>query len=327
MSNARLPATAIPDDQSVRLSAFVNFCNRITAQNPDTHAAMRSILAFIVEATNATGAAIALPEGEALVISCSTSHNVFRPAERIPLSSVAGQAFLTRKTMLANSFGDAKAGGEQKFSRIGTTVAAPIMQGRRAYAVLMVKYPALRGSDAVESQAVSEFAGVCGCVLGGAMQSDQVTDRKSDSTTGLPNQRAYERDVARQIDLCRKFGIPVAVAYFQLYGVDDESAVKTSQALRGAIRATDTAFRLNERVFAVVLKNCSERRAAVALLRIQRAIPPATAIVASPRVTEGVRGFLARANRELASGEGDKPVESSRSIWERLDSLTPAGQN
>ena len=328
MSNARLGATPIPDDRNVRLGAFVNFCNKTIAQDHDAHGAMRSILAFIVEATHALGAAIALPEGDALVVSCSTSQSVFRPAERIALTTVAGQAFLERKTMLANSFSEPKSEAARKFSRIGTMIAAPIMQGRRAYAVLLVKYPALHGTSAVESQAVGEFAGVCGCVLDGAIFSgDEAEHRPADSSTRLPNARLFERDVAKQIDLYRKYGIPMAVAYFQVSTVNDESVAKITTVLRGSIRATDTAFRVGDRCFSVVLKNCSARRASVALGRIQKALPEATAAVASPRPAEGARGFMARANREVAAYFSDRPLESTRSIWERIDSLTPLGQN
>jgi GGDEF domain-containing protein len=309
---------AIPDDPNVRLDAFVNFCNATVAAAPDTRRAMSTILDFIVRATEAVGATIALPERDALVVSCSTAGSAHAPGERLAASSLAARVFAERKTYLANSTLDPRTDPSRSYARIGTTVMAPIMQGRRTYGVLLVKYPAAYGIHAKEAQAVSEFAGICGTILGSAMYLEQKVDpRAADPVTGLGNRRAYERDLAMQLDLYRRFGVPLSVALFSPAQTGDGVAVQWTSALRARVRASDAVFRIADGLFAAILKNCGEQQAVAARTRIAQRLPECSAYaVASPRSDEGLRRFQIRLESAL-SGQAEA-ASPTRTIWERF---------
>lgn len=307
---------SIPNTPDERLNVFVNFCNATLAAAPDTRAAMSSILDFIVQATGATGAAIAMPEGDALVISSSTRSSANQPGERFRSSSLAARVYAERKTYLANSTVDIRTDPTRSYSRLGTTVMAPIMQGRRAYGVLLVKHPAAYGIQAKEAQAVNEFAGICGSILGSAIYLEEKIDpRMIDPDTGLGNARAYERDLAMQMDLYRRFGVPVSVA---LFSCAPHLAQQWSGILRGSVRDSDAAFRISDALFAVILKNCGEQHAGNVRERIGKQLPAfSSSTVATPRAGEGTRPFRTRLEQSQRPQSSEHP-RPPRSVWERF---------
>jgi GGDEF domain-containing protein len=319
MTSLSIERSAIPDDPNARLNAFVNFCNQTVAGAPDARRAMSAILGFIVEATNATGAAIALPEGDELVVASSTPNSTYKPAQRIESGAIAARVFAERKTYLANSTIDPRADATRSYARIGTTVVSPIKQGRRAYGVLLVKFPATYGIQSKEAHVVSEFAGVCGTVLGSAIYLDERIDaRDTDAVSGLPNRRAYERDLSVQLDLQRRHGVPVSVVLMEAADCETAGVQRMGSALRQAIRSSDTAFRIAGGLFAVILKNCSEQHSRVAVRRIQSKVPQCIATaLASPHAGESMRALRLRLDQALYAGSREG-LEPAGSIWDKF---------
>lgn len=306
----------IPDDPSSRLTALVNFCNEIIASAPDTPRAMSAILGFIVRATGATGAAIALPEASSLVVSAATPKYPRVPGERISMTELAGKAFHERKMYLANSTVDPRSDATRAYARVGTTVISPIMHGRRAYGVLLVSYPATHGTQAKEACAVDEFGSIAGAILGTAIYLDgQCAATKGQAK--LANRRAFDRDLSAQFNLYRRCGVPFCLALLHARGTD--MAEQVGLAIQSAIRKTDTGFRLDDQLFAVLLKNCSEQHSAIAIRRIaSRLLQHADTIVAAPRPQERLRAFRERAERALVDVQNGKTAlpAPERSIWD-----------
>jgi len=313
---------SIPDDPEERLTAFVNFCNETIASVPDTRRAMSAILEFIVRATGATGAAIALPECDALVVSTATANCERRPGERISLTSTAGTAFRERKTILANTTSDPRTDPTRAYARIGTTVISPIMHGRRTYGVLLSRYPAPHGVESKEAHAVNEFGSVAGGVLGSSFYLEENARTNAiDPLTRLGNLRGYERDLGAQFTLYRRFGVPFCLALFDVKSADRDVWARTGLALQDQIRKTDAGFALENGLFAVLLKNCSGQHSAAALSRIETPLPQHThAALASPWPSESLRAFRARAQRLLTQTSNEKTSQSppGRSVWERF---------
>lgn len=207
------------------------------------------------------------------------------PGERLPSTSLAARVYAERKTYLANSTVD-------------------------------VKHPAAYGIQAKEAQAVSEFAGICSNILGSAIYlEEKIYPRMTDPDTGLGNSRSYERDLAMQMDLYRRFGVPVCVA---LFSCAPHLARQWAGILRGCIRESDTAFRISDGLLAVILKNCGEQHADRVRERISKQLPEyASSAVASPRAGEGTRAFRTRLEQSQRSQSSEHP-RSPRSIWERF---------
>jgi GGDEF domain-containing protein len=299
-ANARVD---IPEDPSERLLVFENFCNVTVAEQPDTRNAMRAILDFVVQATGALGAAVALPDGDWLVISTATSGCKYPSGHRFELSEIAGRAYLERKTYLGNSTIDPRTDPSRSYARIGTTIFSPIMHGRRAFGVLLTTYPASHGTHAKEALAMDEFASVAGTVLGNALYAKD---------TGIGTRREYERALNDQFDLYRRFGVPFTAALLEGEGIEN--------GLSAAMRRTDMAFELDDATFAVVLPGCSERDGRQAVKRITDALPRGISTAnAAPQRGENLRSFQARLRQQLLATELPMtPREEPTSIWERF---------
>src|SRR5579864_3682337 len=158
---------ALPNDPAGRLQAFTQFCNSTIAACVEPTRAMWLILEYIVNATGALGASLAMPEGDSLVVSSNTRRARYVRGERIPMNSgVFGAAFSSRDTYVSNSTIDPRTDSSRSYARIGATIVSPIKHGRRAYGVLIATYPAAYGIHAVEARDVRDFTSVAGEVLG-----------------------------------------------------------------------------------------------------------------------------------------------------------------
>ncbi|HEV3154874.1 MAG TPA: GGDEF domain-containing protein [Candidatus Baltobacteraceae bacterium] len=296
----------LDDRPAERLQTFSAFCSQTIAASHDTTRAMSAILDFIVNATDAVGASIAMPEGHAFAVSASTHAARYRRGERIPMNSgVFGAAFSKRETYLSNSTIDPRADVTRSYARLGTTIVSPIMHGRRAYGLLIATYPAAHGVHATQARDVRDFTSIAGCILGDAIYEREREVRSSpDPQTGLESRRAFDRQLKAQYDLYRRFGVPFSLALFD-FDEQPHATTECARALRGAMRASDAAFRVSENMLAVVLKNCSESDGETALARLDRAMPfRGVLTVAAPRLGENLRALRQRAERSLLQGRG-----------------------
>lgn len=293
----------IPDDPSERLLVFENFCNVTIAEDPDTKHAMSAVLGFVVQATGAIAAAVALPDGDALSVSAATLECKFPAGHRFAFSEVAGRAYLERKTYLGNSTVDPRTDPSRSYARIGTTIFSPIMHGRRAFGVLLTTYPASHGTHAKEAMVTDEFASVAGTVLGSALYAND---------TGIRGRRDYERALSEHHHLYRRFGVPFTVALFEGDGIES--------ALGDATRRTDMAFELDDATFAVIMPGCSERDGGQAVKRIAEALPAGLSCAfAAPERNESLRSMQSRLRQRLLATEPPMAVpHGTESVWERF---------
>ena len=118
----------------------------------------------------------------------------------------------------------------------------------------------------------------------------------TDPLTGLRNHRAFQEDLARELQRVGRTGDPLSLVLLDLDGLKaindnlghqagDERLQATAAAIRTSQRATDLAYRIGGDEFAVILPSA---RALGALEFAQRAARPACAVTAGHR-----RGHLA----------------------------------
>jgi GAF domain-containing protein len=114
-------------------------------------------------------------------------------------------------------------------------------------------------------EALALFAGQATMAIVSAGQLEQLRAlADQDPLTGLPNRRAFMRDLEHEVQRARRYGHPLTVIIgdvdrFKLindtYGhpVGDRALCAVADAIRAGLRASDTAFRLGGDEFAVLL--------------------------------------------------------------------------
>lgn len=113
-----------------------------------------------------------------------------------------------------------------------------------------------------------------------------------DSDTGLPNSRALYEDGSRMLELCRRKGRPVTLAYIDLdyfktvndrdgHAAGDRLLQTVAQALRSAIRAADLPARMGGDEFAVLFPELGPGEVEAAIARLHQTLTGALAETSS----------------------------------------------
>jgi diguanylate cyclase (GGDEF)-like protein len=109
-----------------------------------------------------------------------------------------------------------------------------------------------------------------------------------DPLTGLPNRRAFERELVRSLAYVKRHGTSAALLYLDLddfKGVNDRDGHAAGDAVLAAVasvlkrhvRASDVVARLGGDEFALLLWNCDESNALAKALALEEAIGRTTA--------------------------------------------------
>ena len=109
---------------------------------------------------------------------------------------------------------------------------------------------------------------------------------RTDPLTGLPNRRAFELMLRVEEVRARRYGAPAAVAVIDLdnlkllndrdgHEAGDRYLRAAAQALAGAMRSTDTVFRIGGDEFAVIAAPCPAARAKSLATRLRTALAEA----------------------------------------------------
>ncbi len=106
----------------------------------------------------------------------------------------------------------------------------------------------------------------------GELYESERSHALEDSLTGLANHRAFQEEFDRQLDTCRRYGVPVALALIDLddfktvndsagHSVGDEVLLEMSRLLRSCVRFPDRPFRVGGDEFAVLMPHTSVENA------------------------------------------------------------------
>lgn len=124
-----------------------------------------------------------------------------------------------------------------------------------------------------------------------------------DALTGLLNRRGFDRELARTLATCRRYGMEAALIYFDLdgfkavndrfgHGAGDAVLKAVAQALRAGVRESDGLARLGGDEFAVILSHTGRAAAngkARALCQTIESLPMGRG--GPIRLSFGVRAF------------------------------------
>jgi diguanylate cyclase (GGDEF)-like protein/PAS domain S-box-containing protein len=146
-----------------------------------------------------------------------------------------------------------------------------------------------------------------------------------DPLTGLHNRRLLERELARQVGRCRRYGEHAALLVLDLDGfkqVNDTYGHKTgddllkvvADALDRRLRGTDMVARLGGDEFAVLLPNVEPRAARAVAEDLKRLVASCVVKVGESRVNPTVSIGVATIDQEVASDESVL-IEADRAMY------------
>ncbi|MCC7137065.1 MAG: GGDEF domain-containing protein [Planctomycetes bacterium] len=277
----RVAATAEGTDEAgVGEAAFVDGCFR-RLDRPD--ALCRFVLRAFARETGADRLSLMLadPARTSLFVKAAKGLD---PALVGRVRAPIGSGIAGRATSLARAVtGRASSGGPRGYA--GTAyVVLPLGVAPRCEGV--VSLTDLPG-DALPSPAalrrLLRMARRAGRALAAARRLEQAeTLSATDELTGLPNRRAFERALRRELERARRGGPPIAVAIVDVdrfkslndrfgHPVGDRVLAQVARRLVGALRETDLVCRWGGEEFAVLLTGLAGLAPGEALAALERA--------------------------------------------------------
>jgi len=134
--------------------------------------------------------------------------------------------------------------------------------------------------SAARLEALALFAGQATMAMISAGQLEQLTAlADQDPLTGLPNRRAFMRELEAEVELARRYGHPLALVIgdvddFKLindthgHPGGDQALCEVATTLRSGLRTSDSAYRMGGDEFALLLPEATREEAAAVVRRL-----------------------------------------------------------
>jgi diguanylate cyclase (GGDEF)-like protein len=306
-------------ETSANMMASVNAIAHRLAALDDSGEARVTLCDAIAVATGAVGVALWEPSDDGAKLIISAVHGRRPDRDELGLDTATAGAirsFLTGRPVvsapsdpgeLASEFTGADNPGGLRWQ--------PIVWERRSIAVLGLYWPDHRTAG---SAAIATFAGLLASEAANTLERVGLVGRleslaRTDELTGLPNRRAWQEQLPRELDRADGTGDALCVAMLDLdhfkrfndvegHLAGDVLLKDVAVSWRGQLRPSDLLARYGGEEFAVALPGCSEDHALEVIERVRRATPAGQACsggIAQWDGIESVAELLGRADRAL----------------------------
>ena len=195
----------------------------------------------------------------------------------------------------------------------------PVLREEDAVAVLVLGWsrPVKRLSPSVES-GMRMLAAEAAIALDRASLLHQLQETaRTDDLTGLPNRRAWEEELPRELARAARDSRPVCVAMLDLdrfkrfnddrgHQAGDRLLKQAASAWASELRASDMLARYGGEEFALLLPGCTLEGAQALVQRLRTAMPDGETVsagIACWDETESAESFLGRADAALYSAK------------------------
>ena len=338
-----LAAATLEHQGTVSLHTFMHDITdrKLSEEQAEAHAADLEILA---EATGAlarstapqearaavcraagrlAGAAVALllepdAEGAALRVTAATGADLV--GIELPLRgrpSGAARVFEERRPRFVADLADDPTVDQQMVERTGAATAlfTPVLRDETALGVVVVAWRKRRAEpEARLVRMMGLIAAEAAVAIERAGKLDRLTRiARTDDLTGLPNRRAWDRELEREIARARREASPLTVAmvdldYFKAYNdrnghqAGDRVLKQAAGAWRGVLRDTDLLARYGGEEFAIALPSCDGSSAMKLVERLRAVTPDGQSCSAGVAAWNGVENpdqLVGRADRAL----------------------------
>jgi diguanylate cyclase (GGDEF)-like protein len=303
-----------------RLLAIIGAQEAIASASLELEEVMDLVVSHAQQITGAAAGVVELIEGEEMVYhAVSGTAKPFAGVRLAVATSLSGRCLLEEAILhCEDAEGDPRVDREAAL-RVGarSMLCVPLTYGKRAVGVLKVYDPrpyAFGEDDVITLQLLSRLFGAAM-----AHADDFELQRyasQHDALTGLPNRRAFEEQLTREIARVNRHGGELTVCLADLdafKAVNDrqghamgDSVLRAVAGILKRLRGTDQAFRFGGDEFAVIFSGADLEGARTAMRRTQAAIEsePACRRVGlswglAQFSQEDAETFLARADTEL----------------------------
>lgn len=265
------------------------------------------------------------PGGEdVLVLQAARGYSVRRDGSfRIPLSSSTVTSRAARSGTLVH-VRDVQAEPDYVpgVERGRSEVALPLLVGGRVVGVLDVESQSVDAFTPSQLETLRLFSTQVALALQRARVFERVRQQaRTDSLTGLLNQRAFRAKVAREIDRSRRTGRPFVLGLIDLddfkqvndrlgHEVGNHVIARVGEVLRERVRSIDAAARFGGDEFALVLSETDASGAAPVLEHVRESLAAPSAGVPAVPVSIGMAEWTPSMRRV-----SDIIVEADRALY------------
>jgi diguanylate cyclase (GGDEF)-like protein len=295
---------------------------------------MTTVVERAQELTGATAAVIELPDGDDLVYRAAAGTAVAHLGLRLPLATaISGRALRTRQALVSGDTENDSRVDRDACRRVGarSLVVVPLLYDGEGAGVLKVSAGEPHAFHEEHVQVLSLLADMVGSALARAELLDRLREQAvTDELTGLPNRRAWNRQLELALGRARRSSLPLSVVVLDVDGLkainDTRGHAAGDRLLRtitgrwaAAIRETDVLGRLGGDEFGLLLEGADEHEAEDVVERLGAALGADEAASAGSATWDGVEdstGLLARADRRMYEQKqgrrgGRKPAVSA----------------
>jgi diguanylate cyclase (GGDEF)-like protein len=292
-----------------RLLAIIELQNAIAAAGMSADEVMDIVVERAVSLTPATGALVALAEGDELAVR-AVSRTIAPPPGRLPRSAAAGLCITERRPVqIDDAAADPRVDADTR-ARTGAPALlyVPLLYGENAVGLIEVAgaRSEVFGDDDVE--ALRLLAQIIATALHRSYTYPRPRqDVLHDALTGLGNRRAYDERIEAELARNERYGHSFSLARLVLEGLEDagdrfgqavadEALRRLAVILKRDTRAIDACFRTAADQFAIVMPGTSLEGARILVERCR-------AHLAEAKLCEG----LVRASFGVVAAEAESP--------------------
>lgn len=267
-----------------RLEALASLQREVATSGVPLPDLMRSVASRAQELTSASGAAIALPDGEDLLCASATGSACGHLGEHVPqLGTILGKALRSEEPVLCEAASSAGEIDRTIFERmgVGSLVAVPLVSSTTNLGVLVVFSPAPQAFTGQHVHTLRLVAGILAArlELAAELQSKHAL-ATHDDLTGLYNRREMTRLLAEEIVRGRRYERPVSLLLIDLdrfkqvndtFGppAGDLVIQAVSATICESVRSLDRVARYGGEELAVILPETSQAQAMMVAERIR----------------------------------------------------------
>jgi diguanylate cyclase (GGDEF)-like protein len=292
------PATPRPE----RLLAIIELQNAIAAAGLNADEAMTMIAERVETLTPATTAAVAIAEGDELVVRAASRQGGGAAPPRLLRASIAGLCVAERRPIQIDDVAidprvdaetRARAGG-------GALLYVPLLYGEAAVGVIEAAAAKTGAFTDEDVETLRLLAQIIAIALHRAYTYPRPRqDVLHDALTGLGNRRSYDERIEAELARNQRYGHSFSLARLVLDGLEDagdrlgpavadEALRELATILKRDTRAIDACFRIAADEFAIVMPGTSEEGARILVERCRAHITEARLCEGLVRTTFGI---------------------------------------
>lgn len=306
----------------------------------DSAAARPALCEAAARVTQAVGASLWEPSVDGVGLHASATAGAEPAVALIPLPGPgdgAAQAFTTAQTV-SNRLGDEVSGSEDPGDRCRARLWKPILRDGQPIAVLELVWDQV---GVLEDQSVISLADLLAVEVAVTLErvgllAELETIARTDELTGLPNRRAWQEELPREVARASRSGHTLCVAmldldHFKRYNDDrghqtgDRLLKQVAGAWSDELRPSDLLARYGGEEFALALPSCPTDEALLVVERLRSAMPDGQTCSAGIAIwdcEESAAELLGRADdalyRAKRSGRNQSALAGRRAALSRL---------